>query len=52
VTALQGEYVVRNGPSQKYRKLLEAINRDRPAEVKRIASSLRARMTHAEATHG
>lgn len=44
VTALQGEYVIQRGPSQKYRKLLEAINQDRPADIKRHASNLKARM--------
>jgi hypothetical protein len=44
ITAQQGEYVIRRGPSTKYRRLLEAINQDRPVEVKRLASTLRTRM--------
>jgi hypothetical protein len=38
-----GEFVVRRNSAAKYRTLLEAINGDRPAEVKRLASKLRAR---------
>jgi hypothetical protein len=37
------EFVVRRSSATKYRTLLEAINGDRPAEVKRLASKLRAR---------
>jgi hypothetical protein len=44
IVAQEGEYVVRRGPATKYRKLLEAINRDRPAEVKRLTGRLCSRM--------
>jgi hypothetical protein len=38
-----GEYVIRRASVAKYRTLLDAINRDRPAEVRRLASKLQAR---------
>ena len=39
-----GEYVIRRASVAKYRTLLDAINRDRPTEVRRLASKLQARL--------
>ena len=44
VRAQGGEYIVKRASAVKYRRLLDAINRDKPAEVKRIAAKLKDRM--------
>jgi hypothetical protein len=45
ITAQQGEYVVKLGPSKKYRRLLDAINADDPTKIKQQAKSLKEALT-------